>query len=139
METKDEHEIVDPRFAFAEKRTELAKERNILALDRTFLAWIKTGLAGLGGGIAIIRFLNFRTPAHYVLAQIVGVVLVLWAITIFILAIVNYRRCHRNLKVIEGCAGSTGTVTLLVLTLIVLSIVLIAISLRDFSIFYLNI
>lgn len=135
---ENQQEPVDMRITYAATRTDLAKERNVLALDRTFLAWIKTGLAGLGGGIAIIRFLTFNNATHQFLAQLVGVVLVLWSIAIFVLSIISYRRYHQNLKVIEGAAGSTWTVTLLILTLIVLSIVLIAISLRDYSLIHFN-
>jgi putative membrane protein len=100
-----------------EERTRLAHERNLLANDRTFLAWIRTGLAGVGGGIVIIRYLTFHNATHQMLAELVGLIFVLWSIAIFVLALFGYRRSHKNLKIKDTAfIGSTYIVTLLVLT-----------------------
>lgn len=112
-------------------RTLLAQERNVLANDRTFLAWIRTGLAGVGGGILIIRYLTFHNATHQMLAELVGLIFVLWSIAVFILALVGYRRSHKNMKLQRTAfAGSIFIVTLLVLTLVVLSIILLAITFK---------
>ena len=99
------------------------------------MAWIRTGLAGVGGGIVIIRYLTFHNATHQMLAELAGLIFVLWSIAIFVLALAGYRRSHKNLKTKDRSTdsafiGSTYIVTLLVLTLVVISIILLAITFK---------
>lgn len=76
----------------------LASKRTLLAADRTFSAWIRTGLAGVGGGLAFVRILIFKSYAHQVVAHVVGALLMLWGASVFIYAIIDYRRTCVSLK-----------------------------------------
>ena len=78
---------------------ELASERTLLAAERTFSAWIRTGLAGVGGGLAVVRLLIFKSYEHQVVAHVIGALLVIWGASIFIYAIIDYRRtCARLMQ-----------------------------------------
>jgi len=80
-------------------RDDLASERTLLAAQRTFSAWIRTGLAGVGGGLAVARLLNIQSYEHQVVAHVIGVLLVIWGASIFIYAIIDYRRtCARLMQ-----------------------------------------
>ena len=70
----------------------LAAERTLLAAERTLSAWIRTGLAGVGGGLAVARAIAFQSYAHQVTARVIGVLLVIWGASIFVYAMVDYRR-----------------------------------------------
>jgi putative membrane protein len=98
----------------------LATERTLLAAERTFSAWIRTGLAGVGGGLAVARALVFQSYAHQVAAHVVGGLLVIWGASIFVYAIVDYRRtCVRLAQ--EG--ASTNSLRALMLMTAMLLIV----------------
>ena len=73
-------------------REELASERTLLAAERTFSAWIRTGLAALGGGLAVTRALVFKSYVHQEVARVIGWLLVIWGASIFVYAIISYRR-----------------------------------------------
>lgn len=78
---------------------ELASERTLLAAERTFSAWIRTGLAGVGGGLAVPRLLISNSYEHQIVAHVIGALLVLWGASIFIYAIIDYRRtCIRLMQ-----------------------------------------
>ncbi len=107
----------------------LASERTLLAAERTFSAWIRTGLAGVGGGLAVARGLLFKSYAHQVAAQAIGVLLVMWGASIFVYAIVDYRRiCLRLTR--ESISKKSlrvlmlMTVMLLIVSMLVLWIML---------------
>ena len=78
-------------------REELASERTLLAAQRTFSAWIRTGLAGVGGGLAVTRALIFKSYEHQVVAHVIGGLLVIWGASIFVYAIIDYRRTYARL------------------------------------------
>jgi putative membrane protein len=102
----------------AQERTDLAKERNSLANERTFLAWLRTGLGGIGGGVAVIRLLDFHTPAHKLLANGVGYFFILWGMAIFLLAVIDYRNRRNKLQLKTGYTGTTFFVCLLIGSLV---------------------
>ncbi len=78
---------------------DLAAERTILAAVRTFSAWIRTGLAGVVGGIAVTRVLISNDYEYQVEAHVIGALLVVWGASIFIYAIIDYRRtCARLMQ-----------------------------------------
>jgi len=80
-------------------RDELASERTLLAAQRTFSAWIRTGLAGVGGGLAVAACSYSNDYEHQVVAHVIGVLLVIWGASIFIYAIIDYRRtCARLMQ-----------------------------------------
>ncbi len=79
-------------------RDELASERTLLAAHRTFSAWIRTGLAGVGGGLAVTRVLIFKSYEHQVVAHVIGALLVIWGASIFVYAIIDYRRTCARLR-----------------------------------------
>ena len=77
---------------------ELASVRTLQAADRTFSAWIRTGLTGVGGGLAVARVIIFKSYEHQVVAHVIGALLVVWGASIFIYAIIDYRRTCARLK-----------------------------------------
>ncbi len=75
----------------------LAKERTLLAAERTFSAWIRTGLAGMAGGLAIVRLITFQSFPHRVAAHVIGALLIIWGGTVFLFALLSYRRTRATL------------------------------------------
>lgn len=122
----------DIQTMLAKKRTLMSTERSRLSLERTFLSWIRTGLAGVGGGIAIMRLLTFQHETHWMIAQFVGITLVFWGMSLFVLSYLDYRRSTVLLTGEQRFAGSIWTTSILVGTLIVLSILLLLIIFNGF-------
>lgn len=120
----------EERNALAKTRTQLASERTLLAAERTFSAWIRTGLAGMGGGFAIIRLVSFQTMLHKIIAYFIGVFLILWALSIFIFALIRHREAVKRLETTIGYPVSLWGTTVIVLSLICISLLLLFISLR---------
>lgn len=86
---------------FLDERTLLAFERTQLALERTFLAWIRTGLAGIVGGVALIRFVEFKNIYNQYVAYTAGVLFVFWGIYLFILGMIEYERSIKQLRKVD--------------------------------------
>lgn len=63
----------------------LARVRTILAAERTFAAWLRTGMAAIVGGLAIIKFIPFRTQVHQILSHSASVILMLWGLLVIVL------------------------------------------------------
>lgn len=78
-------------------KDDLAQVRTLLAAERTYAAWIRTGLAGIGGGLAVIKLLFFKLPAHQSIAHLTGQLLIMGGGTIFIFAYWNFNRTCRAL------------------------------------------
>jgi putative membrane protein len=116
----------DERIVLANERTSLALERTKLANERTFLSWIRTSLACIGGGIAIVRFIEFRLESHQVIAQISGDILILIGIVFLILSLMNYRKIKTRFGVYKS-ATLTNVLTVSVIILILISTVLLII------------
>lgn len=103
----------------------LAVERTVLAAERTFSAWIRTGLAGVGGGLAIAHALVFTDQAHQAIAQVIGVLLVIWGAGLFLYALVDYRRTCARLTNETELKKSLGVLMpMMALLLIVVALVL---------------
>ena len=108
-----------------QKTDALAAERTLLAAERTFSAWIRTGLAGVGGGLAIARAIVFQSYAHQVTALVIGGLLVIWGASIFVYAIIDYRRTCVRLRQEGATANSLRAMILMTaLLLIVVTLVL---------------
>lgn len=104
---------------------ELASERTLLAAERTFSAWIRTGLAALGGGLAVARVLIFKSYEHQVVAHVIGALLVIWGASIFIYAIIDYRRtCARLMEKGPSKKSLRALLLMTVVLLIVAALVL---------------
>lgn len=121
--------IEDVSTALARERTAMAAERNRLANERTFLAWIRTGLASVGGGVAFIRFIFFKNPTHQLIAQAIGGMLILLGLTIFILALFDFLRTDKQLRLKLAPSGVNYFVTLIAVTLFIISIFILLITL----------
>jgi len=78
------------------------------------------GLAGVGGGLAVARVLVFKSSENQVAAHVIGALLVIWGASIFIYAIIDYRRTCARLNQ-EG--PSRNSVRALLLMTVVLLIV----------------
>jgi uncharacterized membrane protein YidH (DUF202 family) len=63
---------------------------------------MRTGLAGLGGGVAIVHFLYFENPFDKMAANLMGELLVLWAIVIFLYAFISFKRFCKRLEASTG-------------------------------------
>jgi len=68
----------------------LARLRTLMAAERTFAAWLRTGLAAIAGGLAIIKFIPFRSELHQVLSHSASVLLMLWGILVIIINLRNF-------------------------------------------------
>jgi putative membrane protein len=122
----------DIQTMLAKKRTLMSTERSRLSIERTFLSWIRTGLAGVGGGVAIMRLLTFQHEAHQMIAQFVGIALIFWGMSIFVLSYLDYHRSSVLLIGEQRFAGSIWTTSILTGTLIVLSLLLLLIIFNGF-------
>ena len=103
-------------------RDELALQRTLLAADRTFSAWIRTGLAGIGGGLAVARLLTFNSYENQLVANIIGVLLVIWGACIFIYAIYDYRRTCVELKQKGLMKNSLNPMLLMTVVLLIVAL-----------------
>lgn len=111
------------------RQEELASERTLLAAERTFSAWIRTGLAALGGGLAIARALVFKSYAHEVGARVIGELLICWGASIFVYALVSYRRTFVRLSQENHSRNSLGIMILLTSILLIIAMLVFWITL----------
>ena len=111
-------------------RDELASERTLLAAERTFSAWIRTGLAALGGGLAVVRALVFNSYVHKVVSHVIGGLLVIWGASIFVYAIISYRRTCARLSHEGLSKNSLGAMILITLVLLIIAALVFWITLQ---------
>ena len=96
----------------------LALDRTLLSAERTFSAWIRTGLAGVGGGLAVSRALVFQSSVHQVIATVVAALLVIWGASLFVYAMIRYRRTCVRLA--HECGAKQSQRALMMMTAILL-------------------
>lgn len=94
---KDPDFFQKERTELARERTLFARERNQLAAERTFTAWLRTGLAGVGGGLALIRFIQFHGEEKIALAKLIGGILLIWGFLVIVYALRSYLKNARKL------------------------------------------
>ena len=111
-------------------RDELASERTLLAADRTFSTWIRTGLAGVGGGLAVARVLIFKSYEHQVVAHVIGALLVIWGASIFVYAIISYRRTCVRLSQEGLSRNSLGAMILMTAMVLIIATLVFWITLQ---------
>jgi putative membrane protein len=111
-------------------RDELASERTLLAAERTFSAWIRTGLAALGGGLAVVRALVFNSDVHRFVSHVIGGLLVIWGASIFIYAIIGYRRTCARLSQDGLSKNSLGAMILITAVLLIIAALVFWITLQ---------
>ncbi len=112
----------------ADKQILLALERTRLSNERTFLSWVRTAIACIGGGVAIIRLINFNEESHRVVAQISGDVLIGIGILFLVFSLINYRQLKNQTSYLPGYKEPTSYfITAAALALIVLAVALILI------------
>jgi putative membrane protein len=109
---------------------ELASERTLLAAERTFSAWIRTGLAGVGGGLAVPRVLKFNSYEHLIVGQVIGTLLVIWGASIFIYAIIHYRRTCMRLRHQGPSKNSLRAMLLMTAVLLIIAALILWIMLQ---------
>jgi len=109
--------------------TLLSEERTLLAAERTFSAWLRTALAAMAGGLAILRFVIFKTEAHRIAAHIAGQILILWGCLIIVLASIDYKNMQRALQIKKNYKSSTIGYFFIVLPLLLISALLVWITL----------
>jgi putative membrane protein len=117
----------DIQLDLAHSRTKLAAQRNELAAERTFSSWVRTGLSGVGGGIAILEFLSFKRPENIFLAQLSGLVLIVWGISVFIYALLSYYKNCTEFTAYSTVKTGHYAVTAIAMTLILLSLIILII------------
>lgn len=83
------------------ENTLFAEEQIRMASERTFLAWVRTGLTSVGIGIAIAKFILFRSAINQTTGKWVGLLLILWGLGIFIFALLSYQKSYRKLKLFK--------------------------------------
>jgi putative membrane protein len=111
-------------------RDELASERTSLAAQRTFSAWIRTGLAGVGGGLAVPRVLKFNSDEHLFVAHVIAALLVIWGVSIFIYAIIDYRRTCMRLRQEGPSKNSLRALLLMTAVLLIIAALVFWIALQ---------
>lgn len=102
-------------------RDELASERTLMAAERTFSAWIRTGLAAMGGGLAVVRALVFSSNGHKIIAHVIGGLLVILGASIFVYAIMSYRRACARLSQKGISKNSLGAMIVLTALLLIIA------------------
>jgi len=107
----------------------LAEERTLLAAERTFSAWIRTALAAMAGGLAIMRFIVFKTDLHRIIAHGIGETLIVWGCVLIILSSIDYTRAHKNLSAAKNYKSSPLGSLVVIVPLLVISILLIWVTL----------
>lgn len=107
----------------------LAEERTLLASERTFSAWLRTALAAIAGGIAIVRFVSFKTDMHRIIGHIAGDGLILWGCLLIIMASLDYKRAHRRLTVAKSYKSSWLGFIMIIVPLLIVSALLIWVNL----------
>ena len=109
---------------------ELASERTLLAAERKFSAWIRTGLAGVGGGLAVPRVPIFNSYEHLIVAHVIGVLLVIWGASIFVYAIIDYRRTCMRLTREGHSRNSLRALMLMTAVLLIIAALILWITLQ---------
>lgn len=119
----------DLQLHLARSRTKLAAQRNELAAERTFSAWIRTGLSGVGGGLALNEFLTFKRTENIFLAELAGVVLIVWGIAVTIYALWSYYKNCTEFAEYSTVKTGKVAVTAIALIIVLLSIIILIITL----------
>lgn len=111
-------------------RDELASERTSLAAQRTYSAWIRTGLAGVGGGLAVPRVLISNSDKHLIVGYVIAALLVIWGASIFIYAIIDYRRTCMRLRHEGPSKNSLRVLLLMTAVLLIIAALVLWITLQ---------
>lgn len=124
----EDNEENDIQLDLARSRTKLAAQRNELAAERTFSAWVRTGLSGVGGGLAILEFLTFKHPTNLFLAQLAGVILIVWGIAVTIYALLSYYKNCTEFAAYSTVKTGRLAVTGIALVIVILSLIILLIT-----------
>jgi len=107
----------------------LAEERTLLAAERTFSAWLRTALAAMGGGLAILRFISFKSEFHKTIANIIGETLLVWGCALIILSSIDYKKTRNTLIIAKNYKSSQLGFLIIVVPLLLISALLIWVTL----------
>lgn len=128
MDKEDLKTDIEEIDYLTDKQVLLALERTRLSNERTFLAWLRTAIACIGGGVAIIRLINFNEESHRVVAQISGDILIGIGILFLVFSLINYRQLKNQIPYFPGYKEPTSYfITAAAIALIALAIALIII------------
>jgi len=122
----DEH--TDTQLELARSRTKLAAQRNQLAAERTFSAWVRTSLSGIGGGLVLLEFITFRRTENIFLAQLAGLILIVWGIAVTIYALWSYYKNCTEFAEYSTVKTGRVAVTAIALTILFLSFIILVIT-----------
>lgn len=111
-----------------DKQILLAMERTRMSNERTFLSWVRTAIACIGGGVAIIRLINFNTETHKFVAQVSGDSLIFIGILFLIFSLINFKQVKHQLPPVKGFKEPTSFfITSAAVMLIILGLALLVI------------
>ncbi len=108
----------------------LARLRTTLAIERTFAAWIRTGLASIGGGLAIIKLIPFRNYSNQLIANIIGILLAIWGISVIIIGFLNYKHLAKEISGTHNQDRLIRRFTVITLSIILIGLLILFISTR---------
>lgn len=124
----EEAELEEEKKITTDTQVLLALERTRLSNERTFLSWIRTAIACIGGGVAIIRLINFNEESHKLVAQIAGDSLIGIGILFLVFSLFNFRQLNHQIPNLSKDVEPTSyIITLSAIVLILLAIALILI------------
>jgi uncharacterized membrane protein YidH (DUF202 family) len=84
----------------------------------------------MAGGLAIIRFISFKTIIHAILAHISGIILILWGGAIIIFALFSYLRSYRKLELKKNRNVANWILPIAALPLLFVMVLLLWITLK---------
>jgi putative membrane protein len=90
-----------PPLTYQEESLRYAEEQMRMASERTYLSWVRTGLTSVGIGIAIAKFILFRSAFNQTTGRWIGQLLILWGMGIFIFALLSYKKSFQNLRFLK--------------------------------------
>ncbi|HRD56258.1 MAG TPA: DUF202 domain-containing protein [Parachlamydiaceae bacterium] len=124
----EEADLEENKILQEDKQILLALERTRLSNERTFLSWIRTAIACIGGGVAIIRLINFNQESHKLVAQIAGDILIGIGILFLVFSLINFKQLNHQIPNVSKDLESTSyIITISAIVLIILAIALILI------------
>lgn len=104
-----------------------AEEQIRMAAERTYLSWIRTGLTSMGIGIAIAKFIIFRSSFNKYTGRWAGLLLLFWSLGIFMFALLSYRKSYQRLRIFQANQHPLRPMVVITTILICITLILIVI------------
>lgn len=101
-----------------------AEEQLRMSAERTYLSWVRTGLTSVGIGIAIAKFILFRSALNQTTGRWIGQLLILWGMGVFMFALLSYKKSYQKLKIVRNDKYPFAPLAIITAFLLFISIIL---------------